>query len=509
MTKKKLPDEATETLQIGVSRPALKIADIPTPEQVFNLPKIGPKETITAILGPSLIALGISIGSGEWLLGPMGFSKYGFIGLGFLVMISAILQTFYNIENARYTVATGEVPAVGFARTPPGQKFWIPFTLFILYLGMIWGGYATAVGQSIFAVFTGRTFDPGNLAEYEIVRGIAVLMLFFSLLIFLFGKKISRTMEIVQGTTVFLVLIGLAILVGVFVPMDVWARLLKGFITPAMPPHGIDANTLGAIIGYTGAASGLNFMMINYYRDKGYGMGHLTGFISGLFRGQKKEVLPSGITFRESAANNRTWKRWFRFLLLDQWAVFFVGSMAGMILCSTLVVSLTLLPGAGQPTAANMPVYAATELSKTVPWLFPVILIMGALILWTSQATTLEMLIRNTTDSFMAISPRLRDWISGDPRKCYYIVAVGIIILISIFIHLALPVKLLQYSANMANLAAMIYPLVLIYLNRKLPRPARSGWWAHILLGANVIFFGFFFVNFASFQITGQALVKF
>src|SRR5512135_3906333 len=94
------------SIQIGVSRPALPVTDIPTPEEVFNKPVIGGKELITCVLGPSMIALGVSIGSGEWLLGPLGFGKYGFIGLGLLVTISAILQTCYNVENARYTLAT-------------------------------------------------------------------------------------------------------------------------------------------------------------------------------------------------------------------------------------------------------------------------------------------------------------------------------------------------------------------------------------------------------------------
>jgi len=36
----------------------------------------------------------------------------------------------------------------------------------------------------------------------------------------------------------------------------------------------IEACLLGAIIGYTGFASGMNFMLINYYQDKSYGMGY-------------------------------------------------------------------------------------------------------------------------------------------------------------------------------------------------------------------------------------------
>ena len=47
------------------SRTPLQIADLPTPEEGFNLPRVVRKELISLVLGPSLIALGVSIGSGE------------------------------------------------------------------------------------------------------------------------------------------------------------------------------------------------------------------------------------------------------------------------------------------------------------------------------------------------------------------------------------------------------------------------------------------------------------
>ncbi|MBM3301926.1 MAG: hypothetical protein FJY85_18480 [Deltaproteobacteria bacterium] len=119
------------------------------------------------------------------------------------------------------------------------------------------------------------------------------------------------------------------------------------------------------------------------------------------------------------------------------------------------------------------------------------------------------MLIRNTTDTAIAASPGLRQWIGGDPRKFYYLMGITLIVAIGIIIHLALPTKLLQVSANMANLASIIFPLVLIYLNRQLPKAARSTWWSHVVLLANMVFFGFFFINFLSLQIAGKPLVVF
>ncbi len=497
------------TIQLGVSRPALPLTDIPTPEEVFNKSKIGGKELITCVLGPSMIALGVSIGSGEWLLGPLGFGKFGFIGLGFLCIISAVLQTFYNVENARYTLATGEVPIVGFQRCPPGFKFWATASLLIMYVGWIWGGWAAAAGQSLYGIFIRGAVDLRAPGVLQTVRIIAILLMILSFVVYLFGKKITRTLEAIDTFLVFTILTVLAILAIIFVPGRLWGEMLAGIFTPSGPPKGIDATTLGSIMGYTGFASGFNFMLINYYRDHGYAMGHKIGFYSGIIGGVKQDVLPSGVTFRESEQNTKTWKRWFRYLIIDQWVVFFTGAMIGMFLPSVLVVALAQMPGAGVPTVANMPVYAATELGKQFAWLYPFILFLGAVILWKTQSTLLEMLIRNTSDTAIAMSPRLHDWIKGDPRKFYYLMAASLVVLIGIIIHLALPTRLLQYSANMANLASIIFPLILIYLNSKLPKPARAPWWSRVVLIANIVFFGFFFINFLTLQVTGKPMVTF
>ena len=85
----------------------------------------------------------------------------------------------------------------------------------------------------------------------------------------------------------------------------------------------------------------------------------------------------------------------------------------------------------------------------------------------------------------------------------------GLIILISILIHIALPVDLIILSANLTNLASLFFPLAMIYLNRRLPRPARSTWRSTAVLLANTLFFGFFFLNFLCSKLTGTPLVRF
>jgi len=496
-----------QTVQLGVSRPPLRVEDLPSPEEVFKVRRIGLKEILTLVLGPSMIALGVSIGSGEWLLGPLAMGKYGFVGIGWIVLVSSVLQTFYNVEVGRFTVATGEVPVVAFARTPPGIRFWIPFTLFIIYVAWMWGGWASAAGQSLFTLFTGR---PNTPQELESVRLIGIGLLIFAYVLFLFGKKISRTLEVFNMVMVFFILFYLIILTIAVVPISFWGGAFVSLVRFARPPAGIDVSLLGAIAGYTGFASGMNFMLINYYRDKGYGMGHKVGFIAGLVGGRQRAVLSSGVTFRESEQNTKLWRRWFRFLATDQWAVFFIGALVGMMVPSILVGYLAGLPGAGLPDQANMPVYAASELRRLYgSLLFYSTLFVGALTLFKTQSIILEMLVRNTTDAAYAVSEKFRNFLQGDPRRFYYPFAAVLIVFIGFIIHFALPTTLLVISANMANFAALVFPFAVIYLNSRLPKPAKLSWWGYVILILNVLFFGFFFVNFLVVQLTGTPLVKF
>ena len=84
--------EEKRTQQLGVSRPPLAVEDLPEPEQVFGVSKIGPRELFMYALGPSLIALGISIGSGEWLLGPLAVGEFGFVGVGWVMASPVVMR---------------------------------------------------------------------------------------------------------------------------------------------------------------------------------------------------------------------------------------------------------------------------------------------------------------------------------------------------------------------------------------------------------------------------------
>jgi len=181
-----------------------------------------------------------------------------------------------------------------------------------------------------------------------------------------------------------------------------------------------------------------------------------------------------------------------------------------MFLPTILVSHLASLPGVEKPTAATMPTYAADILGRFYNPIFSVwALVVGFFILYSTQLGVFELLVRNVVDALNGVSPGFRRLIHEDPRRFYYPYMLVLAIVISVLLHLALPTGLILISANMSNLGALIYPFLLMYLNSKLPRPARMAWWSYVVLILNFLFFGFFFINFAVQQLTGTALVRF
>ncbi|MEV4837954.1 Nramp family divalent metal transporter [Nonomuraea sp. NPDC049486] len=491
------------THPLGVSRPDLEVTDLPTPEEVFKVPRIGKVELFKFAVGPSLIALGISIGSGEWLLGPLSVGQYGFVGVGWVILVSAVLQTFYNVECARYVTATGETPVVGWGRVPPGWKLWVPLSVFIVIFAFIAGGWAASAGQGVYALVHGDIPPAG--AEEPRLWAIALLVLVF--LITAAARRVSRALELANWIMVGSILVALLLIDLFVVPWELWWEGIRGFFTPAAPPAGITATQLGGLAGFTALASGLNWYVMGHYRDKGYGMGHRAGYIAGL-RGGRQEILASGVTFPDDERNRGLWRRWYRLIMVDMWGVFFVGAMLGMLLPTILMAHAVNLSGQ-QPTRATVPTFVAAALGDEYGQaMFVLALILGVLILFSTQLGIFEAMVRVTTDAAHATSPRLRRLIEGDPRRFYYPFMIVLLIVIAVVIHLSLPVALVEWSANMSNLGALIYPFMLMYLNSKLPKPARARWWHHVILVLNFLFFGFFFVNFIA-DFVGEPLVTF
>ena len=139
--------------------------------------------------------------------------------------------------------------------------------------------------------------------------------------------------------------------------------------------------------------------------------------------------------------------------------------------------------------------------------MFYLMLVVGVLILFSTQLGIFEALVRNFTDAAHATSPRLRRLLEDDPRKFYYPYMLLVLVVIAGAIHLTTPVRLVQISADLSNVGAVMFPVLLMFLDAELPGPARPRWGQYVFVVLRFLFLGGWFVYFVYEVVGGGAWV--
>jgi hypothetical protein len=466
-------------------------ADLPAPPMPRGLQWIG-------VCGPGVIVLGVSIGSGEFLLGPAVFVKHG-LTLLWVTLVAVFFQTVFNTELMRYTLATGEPVITGFMRTRPGRTFWAWFYALLYFLQVGWPAWAATAAGAFFFLFSGRmAAAPADSTAISLI-GAGTFLACVALL--LVGKRIARTLEILNWALVVVILGGFLVLAVLFVPFATWLAAVTGFVgldpqsgAFRFIPENVDILLLGALVGYSGGGGVLNLTLSNWARDKGYGMGSRVGHISGAVGGERSRLADTGFMFEPDAANLSRWRGWWRIVRVDQWGIFFIGALLGMMLPALLYVTF-VAGGTDIKGLAISAVLADTMGGATYAALGVVVAALGAWILFKTQLDCVEGMTRSVTDILWTGSSRVRAWRGGDVRAVYYTVLAVIVIWGIIALQLAAPVMLLQIGANLAGLVFVISALHLLYLNtRVLPAALRPPLWRRLALVGMTLFYGYFLV---------------
>ena len=476
---------ATEIRSGGM--PALSHGALP-PWGVAELPAPPPFTFTNALrtVGPGVIGLGIAIGSGEWLIGPAVILKYG-SALLWITSVSVFLQVILNQEMARYTLYTGEPIVTGFMRTKPGATFW-GWTYGILsFCQSGWPGWALASATASAALLLGRIPTAAD-ASTVIFLGYVTFGVCFAIVTL--GKRIERTLEYAMWFMVAAIMAYL-VLVDVFtVSGENWIRVLVGFGSVGSLPQGADWLLLGAFAAYSGSGGIGNAYTTNWMRDKGYGMGATVGYIPSA-TGAAAPLAPHGNIFSVNSESLRRWRDWWRYLHLDQWAIFGFGSFAGMALAALFTVEY-VPPGtvAGEWAVANLQATGIAAVHGQVFWYLT--LLCGFWILFSTQLGIVDGLPRATTDILWSASPRLRR--GGDVRRVYYGVLVVFAIWGCIGLNLARPITLLIIGANAAAFIFVVEAIHTLVVNRKfLPRELLPPLWREACLVLCSLFYGAFF----------------
>ncbi len=445
-------------------------------------------------IGPGAILLGTAIGGGEWLMGPIAVTKYGLSILS-IAVIAIFLQAQLNLELVRYTIYTGEPIITGFMRTSPGPRFWGG-----MYAVLAWfqNGLASWVGTAAGALAAGVL---GRLPDDQQDGGLVLLLSSLLLLLcgalLISGRKIERTLERLSWFIVSWVLLYMGIAVALFVPFSLWADMFSGivsfrFIAEARSGPGLDWFLVAAFAASSGAGGITNVGLSNWYRDKGFGMGKVVGYIPSLFSGRDVKLAETGKVFPTTAENRNRWKQWVWFAKVDQYGVFLFGALVGMVLPCLLAVQV--LPAGkdlrGLAVAAEV-ASGLTAVGGSSFWFLT--LFCGFWILFSTQLGCLDALVRIITDILWSGSSRVRKWRGGDVRWLYYTLLGMMMIWGLTALHLATPIFLFQITANIGGVITAMVSVHVLYVNRVLLPPAvRPPLWRQITLVLCAAFYGTF-----------------
>ena len=467
---------------------AWKIAELPAPPTPKGLGWLG-------VVGPGVIILGAAIGGGEFLLGPAAFVRHGF-SLLWVTGVAVFLQTVFNTELMRYTLATGEPAFTGFMRTRPSSKFWAWVYAGLYFLQMGWPAWAANAAAAAFFLFSRRLPEAGDANTVYLV-GVGTFLLCVAIL--LVGRRIERTLEILNTILIIVILGSFLILALAFVPLSIWLAATVGFAgfdatrgTFEFIPQGADLFLLGAFVAYSGGGGVGNIVLTNWARDRGYGMGQRAGYIPAVVGGKKVNLVHSGFMFSPDKESMQRWRGWWSVVRADQWGVFFTGALLGMMLPALLYVTF-LPPGADIRGLGISAALANSIGARAGPLLAGYIAFLGVWLLFKSQLDILEGTVRAVTDIMWTGSKRLREWRGGDVRAVYYSVLAMVVVWGIIALKLAAPIILLQIGANIASVVFIIASLHLLYLNtRLLPRELHPPMWRRACLVVMAMFYSFF-----------------
>lgn len=461
------------------------------------------------IAGAGAILLGVSIGSGEWLIGPAVTAQFT-AALLWVATVSILLQWVFNEECCRYTLYTGEPILTVMMRTSPGPIFWGWLYSILGFLQLGWPGWAASAATAIVAAIIGGV--PG--AQHAgMVLFWGYVTFFASLALLLLGRKVEQALEYAEWFMIVWILLALIILGVFFTSLSSWLTVLTGFVggglfyirnpqsgeLMGLIPKGADWFVLAGFAAYAGAGGLGNLTITNWVRDKGMGMGKLSGYIPAVVGGKQVELAHIGKVFDPTPENVKNFREWWKYVRWDQGWIWTLGCFLGMGLPALLTV--TFIPPGTQIGGMAVAVRQAEGVSNafgglsnfTGSILWYVTLLTGFWILYSTQLGIMDLLPRTITDILWTSNKGVRGWAKGDVRRVYYATLIIFIIFGCIAINLAQPFILILLGAFMAGLEMTIYGVHVWYVNRKfLPREIQAPVWRQALLWVFSAFFGFF-----------------
>ena len=443
-----------------------------------NLPRPQVREMPAApvdqwrLIGPGIIAAGVGLASGEFILYPYIASQVGLVFV-WAAMVGLITQFILNMEIERYTLATGETALTGFSRY---WRHWGLVFAVMTYFANLWPGWATSSATLVSYLFGGTP------------SWIAIGMLVSIGLILTLAPVVYVVLEKAQMLKVAAVVL-LFVVAAIFaIGADAWADLPQVVTNPGIPAAELGFAVLLGALAFAGGGGGQNLVQANWIRDKGFGMGKYVPRLVSPITGEPEAAPSTGFVFVPDEENMSRWRGWWRFANMEQLVTFVLITFFTILFTSLLAYSTVF----GREDLANNIGFIRTEgevLGERVgSWFQYFFWFVGAFSLYAAALGIVDYTSRLAADVIKTSYRR-----DANESKIYAVLVWGLVVIgiVVLLVGLGQPLVLLVISAVVGGFMMFIYSGLLILINRRiLPAPIRvRGWrlaglvWAILLFG--------------------------
>src|ERR671918_1038788 len=431
-----------------------------------------PLPSMLRAFGPGVIFMALAQGSGELIWWPYMISKYGLSFL-FLLLPACLLQFPVTYEIRRYTLLTGESIFQGFIRL---QRHFAFFLWILLTLSFLWFGAFAAAGGTSLAALT--NFPAGWTPRGQsLFWGYASMTIFLAAI--LLSKVIYQLVEKFMWGVALLTIIGLVWASANAEVLHALPAFIRALFIPDLsmprPWDSADATKLLTAITFAGLGGFWTLFYSYWVRDKGAGMAHYMGRVTGPITG-KPEAIPASGSVPGHDEGLAHVGRWRQYLFWD------VGIGIGGNLLTTFLTCLLayalLFPKGLLPQGYELAVIQSRFFEVSWGWLGRILfLIIAAAFLSDTWLATVDAVSRIHTDWVYAFFPRSQ----SVPVRSWYLIFLFLLTAVTAATMVfAEPGPLILLSAVIGFVGTVLFSVALIFLNhvylpRHLPGAARPG----------------------------------
>jgi hypothetical protein len=426
------------------------------PLVVRDLPD--PPRSLWRIVGPGIVAAGVGLSSGEFILWPYIASQAGLVFLWGAV-VGVVTQFFLNMEIERYTLATGETALTGFNRF---WKHWGLVLAVMVYFANLWPGW-------VMSAATLASYIVGGNPRYIAVCGLMAIGAALTL-----APVVYVALERLIFVKVAAVGVVIALGVAFAISADTWRALPGGLVGVGHVPLDLGFALVFGAVAFAGSGGGQNLCQSNWIRDKGFGMGqYLPRLVSPVTGEVQAAPVVSAFIFEPTPANMARWQRWWRFANVEQLLTFVLVTVVTICLTSMLAHS-TLFGTPGLPQTVAFLQIEGRRLQEIVgPWFGVLFWGIGSFSLFASAMGIADYTSRLAADILKSTYLRSSD---VSESRVYFWLVWGLVGLGSsiLLVGMDQPLVLLVISASVGGTMMCLYSALLLVLNRRgLPEEIR------------------------------------